>query len=410
MKKLFINYLKKQLEQKETLVSKNSISDEDKTLLLETIDELKAMIAEVEAMEEQADVDSVLEDFKTKIDEKILALKEKIELQKDEKNVEMENYLDSKNSLTDFYNVVKTSKNSFEFSNAWSAKLSENGITTSEGGAEALLPSAIRGAIKDAWERPANFLNQLKNTNAKRYLVRTASGEGEDIRAKGHTKGNTKTAQNLVLTPKDVKAQMIYKLLPVAAIDEFNDEGDLIAYVVDELSRQWMAEVQRAILVGDGRQSNDVNKINSVEAIARTTTDAYCTVASYDSSVTLMEQIVDMVSTIEDVDNDGIVLFISKSDLNELRKVVVATGGTPTFLSKEAIAEMIGVKEIFTTSMLGSDYKAVAFVPRGYVTVGSVIPELYSWIDGYKNETVYRMERAFGGAIEAPKSAACLTA
>lgn len=410
MKQQFLQYLKNQLTQKQNLVSKNSISDEDKVTLQETIDELTAMIAEVEALEEQVNVDEVLNEFKTKIDEKILAISEKLEILNTKEMTENVNYLESKNSMKDFYMAVKESKNGVEFNAAWAAKLSENGITATD--VEALLPAAIRGAIKDAWERPANFLNQLKNTGAKRYLVRTASGEGEGIRAKGHTKGNTKTAQEITLTPKDVKAQMIYKLLPVAAIDEFNDEGDLIAYVVDELERQWMAEIQRAILVGDGRQSSDANKINSFEAIARQTSDAYCTVTTFDGdpTVSLMEQVVEMVATIEDVDNDGIVLFVSKSDLNVLRKVVVATGGTAQYLSKEAIAEMLGVKEIFTTSMLGSTYKAVAFVPRGYVTVGFTSPELYSWIDGYKNETVYRMEAPAGGAIEAPKSAACMLA
>lgn len=409
MKKIFLNYLNRELEKKNTLVSSNAISEDDKAILLDTIEELKTTIAEVEALEETVDVNTVLDEFKAKIDEKIIALNEKIEINEDT-TLEMENYLENKKSMTDFFYAVKESKNSIEFNAKWNAKLSENGITTAD--PEALLPAAIRGAIKDAWERPSNFLNQLKNTNAKRYLVRTASGEGEGIRAKGHTKGNIKTAQEITLTPKDVKAQMIYKLMPVSAIDEFNDEGDLIAYVVDELERQWLAEIQRAILVGDGRQANDVNKINSFEAIARQSSDAYCTVTTFDGdpAVSLMEQVVGMVTTIEDVDNDGIVLFMSKADLNTLRKVVVAEGGTAQFISKEAVAEMLGVKEIFTTTMLGADYKAIAFVPRGYVTVGFTNPDLYSWIDGYKNETVYRMEAPAGGAIEAPKSAACMKA
>lgn len=411
MKKTFLQYLKNQLSQKQTLISQNSITDEDKTLLNETIAELEAMIADIEAMDEEVNLDEVLAEFKNKIDEKITAIAEKINEQKEETIMTQENYLESRNSLKDFYTVVKNSSNNGEFMANWEAKLSENGISTADGGAEALLPAAIRGAIKDAWERPANFLNQLKNTGAKRYMVRTADATSDGSnRAKGHTKGNTKTAQDITLTPKDVKCQMIYKLLPVAAIDEFNDEGDLINYVVDELGRQWMAEIQRAILVGDGRQNSDTNKINSFEAIARSTTDAYVTVSTVDSDLTLLDNVVNMVSAIEDVDNDGIVLFVSKSTLNTLRRVVVADGGTSTYMSKEMVAEMLGVKEIFTTTMLGDTYTAIAFVPRGYVTVGFTSPELYSWIDGYKNETVYRMERPAGGAIEAPKSCAVLKA
>ena len=297
---------------------------------------------EIEALEEAVNVTEVLDEFKNQIDEKIIAITEKINTQKEEEmNTIENNYLESKNSLKDFYAAVKESKNSFEFNAKWNARLSENGITAED--AEALLPAAIRGAIMDAWERPSNFLKDLKNTNAKRYLVRTASGEGEGIRAKGHKKGEKKTAQNLTLTPKDVKAQMVYKLMPISAIDEFNDEGDLINYIVDELSRQWLVEVQRAILVGDGRQADDVNKITSIEAIARETSDAYVTINEFDTEVTLMEQVVNMVATIEDVNNDGVVLFMAKETLNTLRKIVVAEGGTPQYVSKEVVAEMIGV-------------------------------------------------------------------
>lgn len=408
MKKQFLVYLQNELKTKNELISKNTISEEDKQTLQGTIDELTAMIAEVEALEDEVDVTEVLNDFKVKIDEKILALSEKLEDKTENKMIETTTYLESKNAMKDFFKAVKESKNSVEFNSAWNAKLSENGITATDD--EALLPAALRGAIMDAWERPSNFLKDLKNTGAKRYMVRTADGEGEGIRAKGHKKGERKTAQNLTITPKDVKAQMVYKLLPVSAIDEFNDEGDLIAYVVDELNRQWLVEVQRCILVGDGREASDVNKINSIEAIGRDTTDAYVTVNTFDAETSLMEQVVNMVATINDVNNDGIVLFMSKEDLNSLRKVVVAEGGTPQYIGKDVVAEMIGVKDIYTTSMLGEDYKAIAFVPRGYVTVGFTQPDLYSWIDGYMNETVYRMERPVGGAVEAPKSAAVLHA
>lgn len=406
MKNIFKNYLTKQIEKNEQLLSSNSVCEEDKTLISNSIDELRSVLTELENLQD-SNFEESLNTLKDTVDKKLEAITEKLQTKKEEQIIMENNYLESKNSLKDFYKAVKESKNGAEFNAAWNKALSENGIVAAD--AEALLPAAIRGAIKDAWERPANFLNQLKNTGAKRYMVRTASGEGENIRAKGHKKGETKTAQQFTITPKDVKAQMVYKLVPVAAIDEFNDEGDLIAYVMDELSRQWLAEIQRAILVGDGRQSSDVNKINSIEAIARNTTDAYVTVSDFDNQKSLMEQIVDMVTTIEDVDNDGIVLFMSKADLNTLRKVQYSTDATPAFISKEAVAEMIGVKEIFTTTMLGDSYKAIAFVPRGYVTVGFTEPEMYSWIDGYKNETVYRMERPVGGAVEAPKSAAVMT-
>lgn len=409
MKKQFLVYLQNELNLKNELIAKNTISDEDKQTLQNTIDELTSMIADVEALEDEVDVTEILNDFKAKIDEKIVALSEKLVEKEENKMEEIKvNYLETKNSLKDFYNVVKTSKNAVEFNSAWNAKLVENGITATSD--EALLPAAIRGAIKDAFERNGNILNQLKNTGAKRYMVRTATGEGEGIRAKGHKKGETKTAQNVEITPKDVKAQMVYKLLPVSAIDEFNDEGDLIKWVVDELFRNWQLECTRCLLVGDGRKASDVNKINSIESIARDTTDAYVTVLTNDSGKTFVENVVDMITAIEDVENDGIALFMSKSDLNTLRKVVAAEGATPQYLSTQMVAEMLGVKDIYTTSMLGATYKAIAFVPRGYVTVGMTEPELYSWIDGYQNETVYRMERPIGGAVEAPKSGAILKA
>ena len=74
------------------------------------------------------------------------------------------------------------------------------------------------------------------------------------------------------------------------------------------------------------------------------------------------------------------------------------------------VAEQMGATRIITTDLLGSDFKAVAFIPEEYYLVGENIlnPVLYTWHEGYKNIDVWRYECVAGGGINAQLSSAVL--
>lgn len=388
----------------------NKLAEGDRAELEAYIDKLEAMVDEYEADEDEKTKEEIMKAVTDKLDEFKTIMSEKLEENKDP-NVPTENYLKSKNSMADFLKCWTDSRNAKEMRANWAAVCSKNGITTSVGSEEALLPEAVRGAIIDAWESPKNWLNRLKWSGAKRYMVRTevTADSSENVRAKGHKPGETKQNQTLEISIKDVTCQMVYKMINIDRLTEFNNPGDLLNYIQGELIRQWIKEVERAVLVGDGRTSGTPDlRITSIEAVAGTTTTAYMTATQYDSSKTLIEQFVDVVAGVDEGIGD-IVVFMSKKTLNDLRKVEFSSTGTPQYLSKEDIAAQIGAADIITTNLIDDvTYMGVALACDGYVMVGEMNPTLESQHDITTNTTYYRAENPIGGAIEYPKAAATL--
>lgn len=406
MKRKFIDYFKKELSRRQKSV--NTLSDDAKKIAEEGIEEIKNLISELENLEEEVDAKILVKEIENKFNEKLSALGEKIETSKKAEE-ETENFLKSTNAMKEFFRCWKESSNGLEMAFAWNEVLSKNGISTAEGSAEALLPESVRGAIKNAWESPKNWLNRLKATGAKRYMVRTetTADSSTDVRAKGHAGSATKTTQSQTLSLKDVKAQMVYKLIDIPRMTEWNNEQDLLNYIQKELVSQWIKEVERCVLVGDGRASNSADKITSIEAVAGSSTTTYMTAVQYTSSKTMLEQMVDLAANINE--SEGMpILFTTKAILNELRKVEFSSTGTPQYLSKEDVAAQIGVEDIITTNLIGSSYKGIMMVPQGYVLVGGIAPVLESSHDIKTNVTYYRAENPIGGAIESPKSCATL--
>lgn len=321
-----------------------------------------------------------------------------------------QNYLSSQEATQDFLQAMRTSKNAVEFGKNWNARLSENGITIAEGSEDAFLPDAVKGAIQDAWEKPGNWLNRLNNTNAKAFTVRlnTSDQSAETSRAKGHKRGETKVNESLTFSAKKITPQMIYKRIDLDNMTIFEDDGSLLTYISTELVNQWLIEVQRAILVGDGRQDNDNNKISSIEAVVDA--DAvYQTTFAHSADARFIDELVQMVNSIKNDEGGAITVFMSQTSLSELRRFVFGDGSSAQYVRKEDMAAQLGVSEIITTSLLGSNVKAIAMRLDKYVTVGRMNPAFVEWEDYDTNTRNYRVENPFGGALGAPKSAAVLT-
>lgn len=321
------------------------------------------------------------------------------------------NYLGSAQAERDFLTAMRNSKTGEAFSAQWRERLSENGITIAEGSEEAYLPESVRGAIQDAWEKPGNWVNQLNNTRAKSYTVRlnTSDQDAEGSRAKGHKKGEYKANESLTFAAKKITPQMIYKKIDVDKQTEFEDDGSLLRYIADELVKQWLIEIERAILVGDGRSNDSSYKISSVEAIVNAGA-TYVTTMTHSSSNFLVDEVVSMVEAIKNDEGGKVTVFLSLSTLNQLRRILLSDTSTPQYVGRDIVAEQLGVDEIITTSLLGSEYLAIAVRLDKYFTVGSINPAFTEWENFDYNIKNYRVEVPFGGALGAPKSASVLAA
>lgn len=423
MKKQFIEYLQNSLTEKQNILSTNTLSEEDKTLLENQVTNLEGLIKKLEESEEEI-TNEQMEDIKNQINtlnDKLTALSEKIGLNqtKDDNNKDnienkMENYLETKNSVRDFAAAIRASKTADEFRANWNEYLVANSITVESGSEEAFLPSAVKGRIQDLFEKNAGWLADLTNTNAKRFYVRrnTNDKNAENSRAKGWKKGDTKVSQEIELAAKLISPQFIYKLQEIDLQTKFENDEDLINYVLGELVNLILFEERRAILVGDGRDASSDYKINSFESIGlKSTTDAYTTVMTA-SSTWLVDDARALCDAIVNENNAPLYVFMSKADLRTLSRVSASETSTPVYMSVEQVAEQIGATKIFTTDLLGDTAKMIAMLPSEYYLVGEGVlnPALMTAHDIYKNLDIYRYECVAGGGINGLKSTAVLKA
>lgn len=413
MKKLFLEYLKKQLASNNAMLSANSLSEEDRALVNDAVANLNATIEAVEALDDENAGEAVeaLKETVDNLQQGLTAVQEKLAQQKQEKTTDtMENYLQSKNSVADFCESIRNAKTADEFRSNWEGCLSTNGITITEGSEDAFIPAAVKGRIEDIWDKEAGWLKELNDTGAKRFYVRhnTSDQNAETSRAKGWKSG-TKATQTINVAAKLLQAMPIYKIQALSVKDEWNSDDDLLDYVLGELVSQIIFEVKRAILVGDGRASDSPYKIDTFEAVVKNSTDEYTTVATA-SSTFLVDDVRACVDAIHNPSNKKVTVFMSKETLRTLARVQASESSTPVFLGTAQVAEQINADEIVTTDLLGSGVKCVAMILGDYYLVGANIlnPVLYTWHEGLENVTYWRYECFAGGGINGLKSTSVL--
>lgn len=414
-KELFKEYLQNELNSKKSLLANNELSDADKTALQNAVNALESIMEKVEKANDNESVEE-LKNTVQGISDKVTALEEK--LNQNKQNVTEEtmdnNYLSTKNSIHDFAEVIRNSRNGDEFKANWNDVLVKNGFTITEGSEDAFLPEAVKGQINDLWERNSGWLNDLTNTGAKKFYVRhnTSEQTAENSRAKGWKKGDTKVGQTINFAAKLLQPQFIYKIQEIDLQTRFESDEALIAYVLGELVDQILFEIKRAILVGDGRANNSDYKINSFEAIAKTTTDAYTTVSTVTANGFLVDDMRAMVDNIYNPNNKPVYVFMDKTSLRTLSRTQASDTSTPFYVPVEEVAAQIGATRIITTDLLGSDFKAVAFIPSEYYLVGESIlnPTLMTAHEIYKNVDVFRYECVAGGGLNGLQSSAVLKA
>lgn len=407
MNKKLINMLK---------AFKNSLGDDAKELA----DAISAAIAEAEASEEVVTADKLSK----KLEEVIASMKkeaekaaeeavEEIQNKFDRFKIEMKNafnhrggsnYLDSPQAVKDFMNCIRKASSGGEHTKLWKEVLIKNDITG------LAYPTELFAEIQTKWEGNTGLVNAIRKISNKAIKIpyTTQDKSDLDVRAKGHKKGKVKLPQNLVLNDKQINLQFVYKDLPIDRIDlvSIEDDAALIRWVVEELAFMLAYEIERAILIGDGRTSGD-DRITTIEAIgSKTVTDAW-TVVTPRTKDTLIEDIKALLDTMVDKGR-GIWLFMSKQNITALQEFKAATGATTQYQSLDVIKNALGVEEIKAFD-LGEGIEVVAMVPDLYFRSGGE-PFGEKWTIYEKNQEAFRSEVAIGGAIGGLLSTGVLTA
>lgn len=220
-----------------------------------------------------------------------------------------------------------------------------------------------------------------------------------------------------MLGAKVLEPKYLYKLIDIDNLTIFNDDNSLMQYIADECVRQWVNEVARCVLVGDGRddQATPNTHVSSIEGIASKERidnegDPFVDVVkgefTLENLVTLREKVRE--------DAQDCVMFMSRHGLNLIRRFVFAEGGSTTYASAQEVADMIGVKEIICTDFLPSGSTtqdkplAICVDLNSYVLCGANQPAFKADEDIHTNVTTWRYENPIAGAMEGLKGAAVL--
>ena len=309
------------------------------------------------------------------------------------------NYLETHEAMNDYAKILEkfAGANANEVKKAWADHVAHKGISN----VEVLLPGAMVSAISDGIEKSGTIWNILNKTG---LTVRRIDAETAGARAQGHKRGTTKKEATLTFTDRVIRAGFIYDYLKLNKEDivENRDTGALVKFVLETLPKRIIAEIERAVVIGDGRSGED-DKINSFVSILEDAKNSvFATEYTPTTGEPLYKSIVKAAANI--VAEGDVYLVMSKSAKADL-KLSETKSGALVFPLGGDIAGTLEVKEIFTPSWFAPEgVQAVMFVGDAYETVGDNSIEAYTNFSLSQNKQEYLQEIYAGGALTKVKS------
>lgn len=171
----------------------------------------------------------------------------------------VKDYLKTSASMDAFARILEENagKSSDDVRAAWKSHLEvKAGVTNPE----IFLPETLITEITDAFTRGGEIWNRVTKTGADVWRAAWDSNtdpDQENGRAAGYNREEqeVKREQELTFAARILRPQMIYKYITLNREDVKNQRstGALVRFVLAELPRRIIREVERAIVIGDGR-------------------------------------------------------------------------------------------------------------------------------------------------------------
>ena len=386
---------------------KNTVTPEAQAL----IDEINSILSE---LQNDPDIEYSADDLKARISELLATQVAEME-NKLKTTYQMKNSVDNVKYRKMFADAMRNAagRGKGAFAEEFNKICVKNGITG--------MPSVreVFPEILTKFEQ-TSMLSKLRKLGqySIQIPVSLQDDSEEDVRAKGHAVlTNEKVDQNLVITPKTLTLGAIYKKISVPKLLSYQVQDDtaLFQWLVEELISRVDNEIQRVILVGDGRASDSANKINSFETIGtKTETDAYTV---YKNKAAALPTLVDVRYLIDDMSTDRpISIYANPKLITNLKTYVAASGGSVTYMTDEVLADQLGVAEIIRTRMLTTAIptdtsKNPVLIAMQHDNYGYVGNDLFT-VDYEKwdyNADVFLAEIFAGGGIIKPMSTGLIT-
>jgi len=386
---------------------KNTVTPEAQAL----IDEINSILSE---LQNDPDIEYSADDLKARISE--LLATQVAEMENKLKNTfQIKNSVDNVKYRKMFADAMRNAagRGKGAFAEEFNKICVKNGITN--------MPTIVEvfPEILTKFEQ-TSMLSKLRKLGqySLQIPVSLQDDSEENVRAKGHAVlTNEKVDQSLVLTPKTLTLGAIYKKISVPKLLSYQVQDDtaLFQWLVEELIARIDNEIQRVILVGDGRDSGSANKINSFETIGtKTASDSYTVYKNKAGALPTLEDVRDLI---DDMSTDRpISIYANPKMITSLKKYVAASGGSTTYMTDEVLADQLGVAEIIRTRMLTTAIptdtsKNPVLIAIQHDNYGYVGNDLFT-VDYEKwdyNADVFLAEIFAGGGIIKPLSTGLIT-
>lgn len=291
---------------------------------------------------------------------------------------------------------------------------------------EALFPDAknITGTPelnKRRTEWVASVLNGTRSTPFSRVKTLVADLTQDEARAKGYIKGEYKKEEWIGVTKRTTTPTTVYKKQKLDRDDILDiTDFDVVAWLKAEIRLMLEEEVARAIMIGDGRDVSDDDKIKDpigasdgagVRSIANDH-EVYVTTlnVNLDDANSTYEEVVDRVMDgMEYYKGTGTPTFYTTiKHLNGFKKAK-DLNGQRYYKNNEEVAEALGVDRIVTVEPMNDVADLVGIIVNlsdyniGADKGGEVT--LFDDFDIDYNQFKYLMETRLSGALTKVKSA-----
>lgn len=323
------------------------------------------------------------------------------------------NYLKTKASVEDFAKVLveNAGKSAQEVKDAWAAKLVEMGVTNPE----ILLPDALITEIEDAFAEGGQIWNLLNKTGLSVFRAAWDTVTGEDSRAKGYNRADEDEKQEELITIADrvLRPQFIYKYITLNKEDikENRDTGALVRYVLSELPKRIVREVERAVVIGDGRANDSDFKVDSFVAVKADAAANNVFAKRYvpgagDARYKSLLKARDLVKA------EGSKYLVSKTGYLTDLLLEQGSNGNYLFAPGSDVARAMGfagqIEPDWLDDSSDADNDAYIVVFDAYKTVGDNNIEAFTNFALKTNKQEYLQEIYAGGALTKAKSAAAI--
>ncbi len=340
----------------------------------------------------------------------------------------LKSYLKSEEGMEAFARILEANPgemgggSSAKVRDAWKEHLEvKAGVTNPE----IFLPTPLITAIQNAFEDGGEIWNRVAKVGAD---VWNAAWDAEDDvnsndgRARGYNRADAEEKAEQVLTfdSRILRPQFVYKYITLNKEDikEQRSTGALVTYILSELPQRIVREIERAIVLGDGRSSGDDYKIKEGSPRGFYPIVADAIAAGYFGDV--IELVADMslaeavARARDDVRTPGEVVLIAKKGFGTDARFEKDNDGRLLFPLGSTAEDVLNVSAVIEpdwfTDTSSPTVDALLVVLSAYKVVGDTTIEGFQNFILKTNKQEYLQEIWAGGGLTGKKAVIAITA